>query len=30
MQWSLAHLHPATVANIINARLSHNTHTNRL
>ena len=30
MQWSLAHLHPATVANIVNARLSHNAHTNRL
>ncbi len=28
--WSLAHLHPATVANIVNFGLSHNTHVNRL
>lgn len=28
--WSLAHLHPATVANIVNFGLSHNAHTNRL
>ncbi|MBV8566955.1 MAG: hypothetical protein JO273_15990 [Methylobacteriaceae bacterium] len=28
--WSLAHLHPATVANIVNFGLNHNAHTNRL
>jgi hypothetical protein len=28
--WSLAHLHPATVANIVNFGLTHNEHTNRL
>jgi hypothetical protein len=28
--WSLAHLHPATVANVVNFGLSHNSHTNRL
>jgi hypothetical protein len=28
--WSLAHLHPATVANVVNFGLSHNAHTNRL
>lgn len=28
--WSLAHLHPATVANIVNFGLTHNAHTNRL
>jgi hypothetical protein len=28
--WSLAHLHPATVANMVNFGLSHNAHTNRL
>ena len=30
VRWSLAHLHPATVANIVNFGLSHNAHTNRL
>jgi hypothetical protein len=30
MQWSLAHLHPATAANIVNFGLSHNAHANRL
>jgi hypothetical protein len=28
--WSLGHLHPATVANMVNFGLSHNAHTNRL
>ena len=28
--WSLSHLHPATVANIVNFGLTHNDHTNRL
>jgi len=28
--WSLAHLHPATVANMVNFGLSHNAHTNRM
>jgi hypothetical protein len=30
VRWSLAHLHPATVANIVNFGLTHNAHTNRL
>lgn len=30
LAWSLSYLHPATTANIINFRLSHNAHTNRL
>jgi hypothetical protein len=30
MRWSLDHLHPATVANIVNFELTHNAHTNRL
>jgi hypothetical protein len=30
VRWSLAHLHPATVANIVNFGLTHNSHTNRL
>jgi hypothetical protein len=30
MRWSLAHLHPATIANIVNFGLSHNAHVNRL
>jgi hypothetical protein len=30
MRWALGHLHPATVANIVNASSSHNAHTNRL
>jgi hypothetical protein len=30
VRWSLAHLHPATVANIVNFGLTHNDHTNRL
>jgi hypothetical protein len=30
MRWSLLHLHPATVANIVNFGLSHNAHINRL
>jgi hypothetical protein len=28
--WSLAHLHPATVANVVNFGLIHNDHVNRL
>ena len=30
LRWSFAHLHPATVANIVNFGLTHNAHTNRL
>jgi hypothetical protein len=30
MHWALDHLHPATVANTLNASLTHNAHTNRL
>ena len=30
VRWSLAHLHPATVANIVNFGLTHNAHSNRL
>lgn len=30
LQWSLGHLHSATVANIVNIGLTHNAHTNRL
>ncbi len=30
MRWGLAHLHPNTIANIINFGLSHNSHSNRL
>src|ERR1700720_948566 len=30
VRWSLAHLHPATVANIVNFGLTHNAHINRL
>jgi hypothetical protein len=30
LQWTLNHLHPATTANILNYRLSHNAHTNRV
>jgi len=30
VRWALAHLHPATVANIVNFGLTHNAHTNRL
>jgi hypothetical protein len=30
LKWALSHLHPATVANIVNYKLSHNAHTNRL
>jgi len=30
MTWALKHLHPATVANIVNNPLSHNNHANRL
>ena len=30
VRWSLGHLHPATVANIVNFGLTHNAHTNRL
>jgi hypothetical protein len=30
MRWSLDHLHPATVANIVNNPLSHNGYANRL
>ena len=30
LKWALSHLHPATVANIVNYRLNHNAHTNRL
>jgi hypothetical protein len=28
--WSLDHLHPATIANMVNVPLAHNAHTNRL
>ena len=30
MRFALDHLHPATVANTVNASLTHNAHTNRL
>jgi hypothetical protein len=30
MQWALAHLHPMTLANMVNFPLCHTTHTNRL
>ena len=30
MHWALEHLHPATLANTVNASLTHNAHTNRL
>jgi hypothetical protein len=30
MRWALDHLHPATLANVVNSSLSHNIHTNRL
>ncbi len=30
LRWTLNHLHPATTANIVNYRLNHNAHTNRL
>jgi len=30
VRWSLAHLHPATAANIVNFGLTHNAHANRL
>ena len=30
MRWALNHLHPATLANMVNIPFSHNTHTNRL
>jgi hypothetical protein len=30
MRWGLSHLHPATVANIVNYPLTHNHHANRL
>jgi len=30
MQWALNHLHPATLANIVNVPFSHNSHSNRL
>jgi 2-polyprenyl-3-methyl-5-hydroxy-6-metoxy-1,4-benzoquinol methylase len=30
MRWALNHLHPATLANIVNIPFSHNWHTNRL
>ena len=30
MRWALSHLHPATVANIVNYPLNNNIHTNRL
>jgi hypothetical protein len=30
LQWSLAHLHPATIANIVNFGLTHNAYANRL
>jgi hypothetical protein len=30
MRWALNHLHPATLANIVNIPFSHNSHTNRL
>ena len=30
MQWALNHLHPTTLANMVNIPFSHNSHTNRL
>ncbi len=30
MQWALNHLHPATLANMVNIPFSHNSHANRL
>ena len=30
MRWALAHLHPATIANMVNVPFNHNAHTNRL
>jgi hypothetical protein len=30
LKWAFGHLHPATVANIVNYQCSHNAHTNRL
>lgn len=30
VRWALQHLHPATIANIMNVGLNHNSHTNRL
>jgi hypothetical protein len=30
LTWSLTHLHPATIANTVNAGLAHNEHINRL
>lgn len=30
LKWTLAHLHPATAANIVNFGINHNEHTNRL
>jgi hypothetical protein len=30
MQWALNHLHPVTLANMVNVPFSHNSHTNRL
>jgi hypothetical protein len=30
MHWALNHLHPTTLANIVNIPFSHNSHTNRL
>lgn len=30
IRWALQHLHPATVANIVNVGFNHNAHTNRL
>lgn len=30
MRWALNHLHPATIANMVNIPFSHNSHTNRL
>src|SRR4051812_4646266 len=30
MQWALNHLHPTTLANMINIPFSHNSHTNRV
>jgi hypothetical protein len=30
MRWALGHLHPATIANMVNVPFNHNAHTNRL
>ena len=30
MRWALNHLHPTTLANMVNIPFSHNSHTNRI